>query len=292
MKLCVGRAGVARGVEVDFMAALTTDPLMLLILIMVGILAGMFGGLIGTGGCSIMLPILDFYIYGGRQTALAIGTTIFAVVFTTLSGAYGHLKIRNLDVRSTKWLAGGGAVGAVVGSVAFWYLKGQLAWLWLVLGAVFLLPSIRMMYEGALKKGPAKGAGDSWLGGEIPGNPYAKATFGFVIGLTTGLVGLGGGYALVPGLIYLFGAPVHVTMGTSLATMIPLAIISASLKAFTGDVDFGAGIALGIGTTIGAQIGARLIKRFSPWALKLIFGAYFLYVSVKYLGKAMGVFVP
>ncbi|MHA1593315.1 MAG: sulfite exporter TauE/SafE family protein [Candidatus Baldrarchaeia archaeon] len=274
------------------MRHMTTDPLMLLILVFVGLLAGMFGGLIGTGGCSIMLPILDFYIYGGKDTALAIGTTIFAVIFTTLSGAYGHLKIRNLDVKSTKWLASGGAMGAVVGSIMFWYLKGQLIWLWLILGLVFILPSIRMIYEGALKKGPAKPSGESWLGGEIPGNPYNKTVFGFIIGLTTGLVGLGGGYALVPGLIYLFGAPVHVTMGTSLATMIPLAIISASFKAYSGDIDFGAGIALAIGTIIGAQIGARLIKRFSPWALKLIFGAYFLYVSIKYLGKAIGIPIP
>lgn len=256
------------------------NPLDILILIIVGILAGTFGGLIGTGGCSIMLPILNFYL--GYPTALAIGTTLFAVMFTTASGAYGHLKIRNLDVRATIYMGTGGSMGVIVGSVIFDIIKSKIAILDLILGLIFILPSLRMIYEGVLRKGPAK-AKKEWLGGEIPGSMIAKMFFGFIIGITTGLVGLGGGYALVPGMIYLFGAPVHVTMGTSLATMIPMTIIGSIFKVWGGDVVILAGITLGIGTTIGAQIGARLIKRVNPYGLKIIFGAYFLYVSLKYL---------
>lgn len=107
--------------------------------------------------------------------------------------------------------------------------------------------------------------------------------FGFLIGILTGVVGLGGGYALVPGLIYLFGAPVYVTMGTSLATMIPLALVGGGIKLGQGFVAFNAGLILAAGTVIGAQFGAAVIKKFKPYTLKLIFGLYFAYVSVKFI---------
>lgn len=105
----------------------------------------------------------------------------------------------------------------------------------------------------------------------------------------TGVVGLGGGYALVPSFIYLFGAPVYITMGTSLATMIPLAVVGGGIKLAQGFVALGAGLILAFGTVIGAQIGATIIKKFKPTTLKLIFGLYFLYVSVKFITAFFGI---
>ena len=104
-----------------------------------------------------------------------------------------------------------------------------------------------------------------------------------------GVVGLGGGYALVPGLIYLFGAPVYLTMGTSLATMIPLALVGGGIKLAGGYVALAAASLLAGGTIVGAQIGAAVIKRFKPANLKLIFGVYFLYVSIKFIAAYFGV---
>ena len=254
------------------------------LLVIVGILAGMFGGLIGTGGCSIMLPILDLYLE--YQTPIAIGTTLFAVMFTTSSGAYGHLKIKNLDIESAKYLAIGGIIGVIIGSVIFELIKKEVFYLQLILGLIFIWPAVRMIYEGIKlkrKKEGAKTEKKSLLGGIIPGEPVGKVVLGLIIGIATGLVGLGGGYALVPALIYIFGGPVHVVMGTSLAVMIPMTVIGSIFKILGGSVDLIAGITLGVGTSIGAQIGARLIKRFDPHDLKIIFGLYFLYVSLKYI---------
>ena len=88
------------------------------------------------------------------------------------------------------------------------------------------------------------------------------------------------------GTIYLFGSSVHLAMGTSLVAMIPLATIGGLINSV---VDLHAAVLLGIGTTIGAQMGARLIKRFKQHVLKLIFGLYFLYVSLKYILISFGI---
>ena len=256
----------------------------IIMLIIVGVLAGIFGGLIGTGGCSIMLPILDLYL--GYPTPLAIGTTLFAVMFTTMSGAYGHIKIKNVDLKSAKYLGIGGVLGVVIGSVIFELIKSRISILQLILGLVFIWPAVRMIFEGInMRIHPDKigNMNKIVLGGNISGDPKAKVMLGLVVGIATGLVGLGGGYALVPALIYIFGAPVHVVMGTSLAVMIPMAIIGSVFKIYGGSVDLLAGITLGIGTSIGAQIGARLIKKFKAHDLKIIFGVYFLYISLKYI---------
>ncbi|WP_292366866.1 MULTISPECIES: sulfite exporter TauE/SafE family protein [unclassified Methanoculleus] len=252
------------------------------LLIVVGLAAGMLGGIIGTGGCSVMLPILHFYL--GYPVPIAIGTTLFAVIFTAISGGYGHLIRKNLDVKTTLWLGGFGIIGVIAGSYAFNLLSDQTALLGLILGIAFLLPAVRMILEGVAHRKKSQPEGNV-----IPGSEGRKGLFGFVVGILTGLVGLGGGYALVPGLIYLFNAPVYVTMGTSLATMIPLAVVGGGIKLAEGYVAIGAALILAAGTIVGAQLGAAVIKKFHPATLKLIFGVYFLYVSVKFILAYFGI---
>jgi len=254
----------------------------LLILILVGFLAGVLGGIIGTGGCSVMLPVLHFWM--GYPAPIAVGTTLFAVIFTAISGGYGHLVRKNLDKRAVAWLGGFGIIGVIIGSWLFTRLSNQSTLLGLILGVLFLWPALRMIWEGIRHAGlPQK------EGNKISASASGLGIFGLVVGLATGVAGLGGGYALVPGLIYLFGAPVYITMGTSLATMIPLALVGGVIKLTGGYVDLASGLLLAAGTVIGAQVGAAVIKRFKPTTLKLIFGIYFLYVSIKFITAYFGV---
>jgi uncharacterized membrane protein YfcA len=256
------------------------------ILVAVGLGAGLLGGLIGTGGCSVMLPILHFWL--SYPAPIAIATTLFVVIFTTVSGAYGHLVRRNLDKSAALWIGGLGTLGVLVGSWLFTLLVQQVKALNLILGIAFLWPSYRVIVEGIGIAKPKSGGGE---GETIPGSRILMGMFGFIIGILTGIVGLGGGYALVPGLIYLFNAPVYVTMGTSLAAMIPLATIGGLIKVAQGYVALGAGLLLGAGTVVGAQIGAAIIKRFKPNILKLIFGVYFLYVALKFITGYFGIMI-
>lgn len=217
---------------------------------------------------------------------IAVGTTLFAVIFTALSGGYGHLIQRNVDVRAFLWLGGGGIVGVLIGSWLFTLMVDQAALLGLVLGLIFLWPAVRMISEGFSRR-----ATPGREGATIAGSGGWMAAFGLVVGIATGLAGVGGGYALVPGLIYLFGAPVYITMGTSLATMIPLAAVGGGIKVAQGFVDLATGLLLAAGTIVGAQVGAAIIKRFKPATLKVIFGLYFLYVAIKFITAYFGVHI-
>ncbi len=258
-----------------------------IIMLLVGFLAGLLGGLIGTGGCSVMLPIIHFWM--GFPAPLAVGTILFAVIFTAVSGAWGHLVRRNLDRRAVAWLGGGGLLGVLLGSWLFTLVSAHAQLLGLILGLLFLWPAFRMIWEGVqgfTGKGPAKKEGNA-----IPGGGRGMAVFGFVVGITTGIAGLGGGYALVPGLIYLFSAPVYITMGTSLAVMVPLTLVGGLIKVAQGFVVLVAGGLLGSGATVGAQVGAAIIKRFRPHTLKFIFGLYFLYVSLKFVLGYFGIHI-
>lgn len=245
-------------------------------LIVTGLIAGTLGGLLGIGGCVIMLPSLAFLF--GYPLPVAIGTTITAVILTATSGAIGHIRMKNVDYSTAKIVALSGAFGAVIGSITFFYISSKVWLLNFILGFAFLYVSIRMVYEGIVKrKMPEK------PGNVVPGSGAAKATIGFFIGIITGIVGLGGGYALVPSFIYLLSSPVKIAVGTSLASFISMAVVSGAFKLYQGVVDVIAAICLGVGTIIGAQIGARLTKVVPAWAIKAIFGFVFLYVSLKFV---------
>ncbi|WP_457550318.1 sulfite exporter TauE/SafE family protein [Archaeoglobus sp.] len=252
------------------------NPITGILIFLTGLIAGTLGGLLGIGGCVIMLPALIFIFK--YPLPLAIGTTITAVILTATSGAIGHIKLKNVDYSTTKVVAVSGAVGAAVGSVIFFYVANKFWLLNFILGFAFLYVSVRMIYEGIFKRKMKMSAGD-----KVPGSTLAKSLIGFFIGIITGIVGLGGGYALVPSFIYILGSPVKIAVGTSLASFISMAVVSGAFKLYQGVVDVIAAIFLGVGTIIGAQIGARLTKVVPSWAIKAIFGFVFLFVSLKFI---------
>jgi uncharacterized membrane protein YfcA len=253
-----------------------------LLLLSIGLIAGIFGGLVGVGGSTFLLPIMYFYL--GFPEPIAVGTALFVVIFTSISGASGHLVRKNLDCRVAAWIAIGGLAGVLLGSWLFTLLVGSTLALDLILGIVFLVPALNMI-RGGIRPDRVPEP----LGSRIGGSPPILIAFGAAVGVLTGVTGLGGGYALVPGLIFFFGAPVYVTMGTSLAAMVPMAIVGGGIKVAGGFVALGAGLILAAGSVLGAQVGAASIKRFSPPTLKLIFGIYFLYVAIRFIADFFGI---
>ncbi|MEM5782582.1 MAG: sulfite exporter TauE/SafE family protein, partial [Candidatus Aenigmatarchaeota archaeon] len=155
----------------------------------------------------------------------------------------------------------------------------------LIIGIAFIIVSIRMLYEGIFAKS------QTVQGVEIPGKPLAKTILGSAIGTLTGIIGLGGGYALVPSYIYFLKAPVKLAIGTSMAAFVWIALVGAFIKFFQGVVNIPVAIALGIGALIGAIYGAKLVAKFKPNVLKSLFGLLFLYVSLKYILIYFGIHI-
>lgn len=254
-----------------------------IVLLLTGLMAGWLGGLIGTGGCAIILPVFTFWL--GFSAPAAIGTTLFVVIFTALSGGYGHFKNGNTDMKIIKWMAPSAVVGVLAGSYLFTVLAEQTALICLILGIIFLIPSGRMVWEGFY----ADAKKTSAVAADIKYSMAGMIGFAFVVGLLSGLVGLGGGYLLVPGLIYLFKLPVYLAMGTSLAVVFPLALVGGILKASQGFVALQPALLAAAGTIVGAQISAKTIKKYKPSTLKLIFGLYFLYAAMRFIVSFTGV---
>jgi len=189
-----------------------------------------------------------------------------------------------VDYKTVKIVGISGGVCAVIGSIIFTYLTTQIPLLSLILGLAFLYISIRMIYEGLIRRGIAEKAGQ-----EVPGGALAKSLIGIGIGILAGVVGLSGGYALVPSFIYILGAPVKIAVGTGLPSFISMAVVSGGFKLHQGYADLVAAVLLGAGTALGAQLGAGLVPRAPTWLTKSAFGFVFLYVSLKFILTIFGI---
>ncbi len=163
--------------------------LMYLVYLVVGLAAGVVGGLLGTGGCALMMPVIRFGFH--FDPALAVGTTLTAVVFTAGSGAVQHIRMGNVD-RKSAWITGGsGILGVILGSIVFAYVMPYGSLIDLIIGCAFLLVTLRMLYEGG--KGlfgknpmPQPAAGEG-----MPGTPLQKGALGTAIGILTGEIRFG-----------------------------------------------------------------------------------------------------
>jgi len=255
-----------------------------IIYLITGLLAGVIGGLLGTGGCALMMPVIRFGFH--FDPAIAVGTTLTAVVFTAASGAIQHLKMKNVDKETALLTGYSGILGVVIGSIVFGYIKNYGGLIDLIIGIAFIIVSLRMLYEGLFAKSkqvePAQ---------QIPGKPLSKTILGSVIGTLTGIIGLGGGYALVPSYIYFLKSPVKLAIGTSMAAFVWMALVGAFFKFFQGVVNIPVAIVLGVGALIGAIYGAKLVAKFKPNVLKTLFGLLFLYVSLKYILIYFGIHI-
>ncbi len=244
-----------------------------------GVLAGALGGLLGIGGGIVLMPILRFFV--GLSPALAAGTCIVAVFFTTLGGSFRHYKLRHVNIRSILPVIIAGAVSTVVFSLVFLYLARRERWLDLGTGLVFSLVSLRMIIEGfgnLLGKKVKEPTGS-----EIRGSIFGKLMIGGIAGILPGLLGIGTGAVLVPAFALILKAPIKIAIGSSLSSFSVNAFFSSLLKLSQGFIDLSVALPICLGTLFGSNIGAVLNKHFPSPVLKILFGMAFSYVSYQYI---------
>jgi len=271
-----------------------------LLLLGLGSLVGFLSGLFGVGGGFLMTPLLIFI---GIPPAVAVGTQANQLVGASISGVMGHWRRGNVDVKLGAVMLAGGATGTVLGVWLFGLLQ-QLGHIDLVISLMYVLllgvVSSLMLAESmrALVRGRNPAAVRSklhrhtWLHGlpfkvrfprsRLYVSVLLPGGIGLIGGLLVAIMGIGGGFLLVPAMIYLLGMPTALVAGTSLFQIIFTTGIAAFLQAATNHtVDILLALLLLAGGVIGAQFGSRAGTRLRGEQARALLALTVLAVAAK-----------
>lgn len=236
----------------------------------VGLLAGIASGLFGVGGGVVLVPLLVRVC--GLDQRLAHGTSLTAIVPIAASGTVGYALAGEVD-----WtLAGLTALGALVGTPIGARLLGRLPVRTLRRGfaVLLLLTAVRMLLSPA--------GGDGRAAFDLLGGVAAVLT-GLASGLLAGVMGVGGGVLLVPVFSLLFGLPLVLAKGSSLAVIVPGAIAGTLRNRTQGTTDLRAGLLAGAGGVVAAQLAAQVSLDLDPTVSSATFAALLAATGVRTL---------
>jgi len=237
---------------------------------------GFLSGLFGVGGGFLMTPLLIFF---GIPPAVAVSTEANQIVASSVSGVLAHMRRGNVDFKMGGILMAGGVIGSSLGVALFSFLQSigqidlviQLSYVVFlgIIGSLMLTESVRTIIHSR-KPGAVRGKlhQHNWLHG-LPlkmrfrrSKLYISAilplALGAFVGILAAIMGVGGGFIMVPAMIYLLGMPTSVVVGTSLFQIIFVTANVTLLQSIqTQTVDFLLAGLLLFGAVIGAQFGSR-----------------------------------
>ncbi|MXQ09643.1 TSUP family transporter [Alphaproteobacteria bacterium GH1-50] len=262
---------------------------------MVGVLSGMFG----VGGGFLMTPLLFFI---GIPPAVAVATEANQIVASSFSGVLAHLKRRTVDLRMGTVLLIGGLIGSAVGVQIFNALRaiGQVDLLVKlsyvvflgIIGGLMFVESLNAIRKTRSGKTVTTRKRHNWVH-NLPFKMKFRTSglyisvipplvVGVLVGILAAIMGVGGGFVMVPAMIYLLGMPTKVVVGTSLFQIIFVTAFTTLLHATTNyTVDMVLAVLLLIGGVIGAQIGAVIGARLKAEQLRILLAILVLAVCGK-----------
>ena len=272
-----------------------------ILILMLGAAVGILSGMFGVGGGFLTTPLLIFF---GIPPTVAAASAATQVTGASISGMLAHLRRGGVDIRMGSILVFGGILGAVAGAGLFTLLQraGQID---TVIGLLYvtLLGSIgTLMARDAWaslrpKDGAAPRAGKGRhhhpLVAALPLrwrfyrsglfiSPLAPAILGFISGVLTVLLGVGGGFIMVPAMIYLLGMPARVVVGTSLFQILFVTAATTLVHALTTQaVDIVLATILLLGGVTGAQLGAKLATKLPADVLRMLLAIIVLAVALR-----------
>jgi len=273
-----------------------------LVIVLLGGVVGLLTGMIGVGGGFLTTPILIFY---GIPPAVAVASATTQITGTSVSGVLAHRRRKGVDYRMGAVIIVGGLFGAGLGGIVFRLLQktGQIDTVINILYVVLLgAIGVLMAKESATaldiikpKGGAAakKARRHNPLIASLPMrwrfyssglyiSPFAPLLLGFVGGLLTVLLGVGGGFIMVPAMIYVLGMSAQVVVGTSLLQILFVTAATTLIHATTTkSVDVVLAGLLLLGSVIGAQIGAQLAQKAKPELLRMFLAIVILGVAVR-----------
>jgi uncharacterized membrane protein YfcA len=264
---------------------------------MVGGLTGLFG----VGGGFLMTPLLIFL---GIPPAIAVGTEAPHVLASSFSGVIAHWRRKNVDIKMGIFLLAGGIAGSIVGVNLFKILRefGQIDVIIQFLFLIFLgLIGFSMLFESAkttIKKYRTtslirtKLHQHSWIHGlpfkmrfhrsKLYISTIPPVIIGFFVGILSAMMGVGGGFIMIPAMVYILGMSTNVVVGTSLFQIIFVTANSTFFQSYLNQtVDIVLASLMILGGVIGAQVGARLGSTFKAEYLRGVLAILVLAVCIK-----------
>ncbi len=267
------------------------------LLLGIGGLVGVLSGMFGVGGGFLITPLLFFV---GIPPAVAVATSANQIVASSVSALMGHIKRRGVDYWMGSVLLIGGLIGSALGVQVFNLLKalGQVDLLvnlcyvvFLgIVGGLMLVESINALRRS--KHSAPKRRRHNWVHNlplkvkfRVSGlyiSVIPPLMVGMLVGVLAAIMGVGGGFIMVPAMIYVLGMPTKVVIGTSLFQIIFVAAFTTFMHAVTNHtVDIVLALLLLIGGVIGAQIGTRIGVKLKAEQLRILLASLVLIVCLK-----------
>jgi uncharacterized membrane protein YfcA len=268
-----------------------------------GLAVGLLSGLFGVGGGFLMTPLL---IMLGIPSTVAAATDSNQIVAASTSGTYAHWKVGNVDFKMGLYLLIGGFAGGLLGvqgikilramGNADFVIKMTYVLMLGIVGVYMFFESLSSIRKSGKKDVRPQEKKESAIGRFLKSLPlqtrFEKSgvthsalvpiVLGGIVGVLAAIMGVGGGFLMVPVMVYMLRMPMHVVVGTSLFQVLFTCIEVTFLQAYTNHtVDFTLAVLLLIGSTLGAQMGTVLGRKLKGDQLKILLSVIVLVVTVK-----------
>ncbi|GBD99463.1 sulfite exporter TauE/SafE [bacterium BMS3Abin07] len=257
---------------------------MFTVLLILGLFGGFLSGLLGLGGAIIMIPLMlivpKLLGVGILSMKAVAGLSMIQVVFASISGVSRHRKNKFVSMKLLLILGIAVALGSGFGSIISKYMSNQS--LMVAFGVIAVIAAIMMFIPPRNEDADNITDPDSILF-----NKPLAAVLGLVIGMLAGMVGAGGGFILIPVMIYVLRVPIRVTIGTSLGIVFIGAIFGAVGKMATGQVDWLLALALIISSIPSAQLGSVVSKKTPALVLRYSLMLIIIFTSVEIWYKVL-----
>ncbi|NBW76797.1 MAG: sulfite exporter TauE/SafE family protein [Sphingomonadaceae bacterium] len=271
-----------------------------LVIVALGALTGILSGMFGVGGGFLTTPLMIFY---GIPPTVAAASAASQVTGASVSGVFAHARRGGVDYHMGGVMVAGGVIGTGIGAILFRLLQ---QW-----GQIDIV--INLLYVGLLGTIGTLMARESWqalkaqrTGVPLPArkrrhhpmvanlplrwrfyrsglyiSPLAPLLLGVFTGVLTMLMGIGGGFVLVPAMLYILGMSANVVVGTSLFQILFVTMITTMMHALTTKaVDIVLAVLLLIGSVSGAQIGSQLAQKLPAERLRFVLAAIVLLIAL------------
>jgi uncharacterized protein len=275
----------------------------IVVLLGLGLIVGFLSGLFGVGGGFLLTPLLMMI---GIPPTVAAASDANQIVAASTSGTFAHWRLGNVDFKMGILLVAGGVIGGTLGVQLIKILRAagnadfviKIAYVVMlgVVGSYMFQESLKNLRPRPLQTVEPRPQKKSWFASCCEALPFPvrfeksgitlsvfmPLILGTLVGVLSALMGVGGGFIMVPVMVYMLRMPMHVVVGTSLFQVLFTCIVVTFMQSYYNHtVDLMLAVFLLVGSTTGAQLGARISSRMKADQLKIILASIVLLVMVK-----------